>query len=51
MTLYINKYTFLINFFSMGVTTFPVTGTSCHATFNCMKRDIQTEFNKNISLL
>ena len=28
---------------------FPVTGASCHTTFNCMKSDIQTQLNKNIS--
>ena len=33
------------------VTTFPVTGASFHTTFNCMKSDIQTQLNKNISLL
>ena len=33
------------------MTTFPVTGASCHTTFNCMKNDIQTQLNKIISLL
>ena len=28
------------------VTTFPVTGASCHTTFNCMKSDIQTQLKK-----
>ena len=32
------------------MTTFPVTGASCHTTFNCMKSDIQTQLNKNISI-
>ena len=31
--------------------TFPVTGASCHTTFNRMKSDIQNQLNKNISLL
>ena len=26
--------------------TFPVTGTSCRTTFNCMKSEIQTQLNK-----
>ena len=33
------------------MTTFPVTGASCHTTFNSMKSDVQTQLNKNISLL
>ena len=33
------------------VTPFHVTGASCHTTFSCMKSDIQTQLNKNISLL
>ena len=33
------------------MTTFPVTGASCHTTFDCMKSDIQTQMNKNISLV
>ena len=33
------------------MTTFLITGASCHTTFNCMKSDIQTQSNKNISLL
>ena len=33
------------------MTTFPVTGASCHTTFKCMKSCIQTQFNINISLL
>ena len=28
------------------VTTFLVTGASCHTTFDCMKSDIQTQLNK-----
>ena len=36
---------------SSPVTTSLVTGASCHTTFNCMKSDIQTQLNKNISLL
>ena len=30
------------------MTTVPVTGASCHTTFNCMKSDIHTQLNKNI---
>ena len=30
--------------------TFPGTGASCYTTFDCMKSDIQTQLNKNISL-
>ena len=29
--------------------SFLVTGASCHTTFNCMKSDIQTQLNENIS--
>ena len=32
------------------MTTFPVTGASCHTTFNCMKSDLKTQLNNNISL-
>ena len=38
-------------YFFLCATTFPVTGASCHTPFNCMKNDIQTRLNKNISFL
>ena len=32
------------------MTTYTVTGASCHNSFDCMKSNIQTQLNKNISL-
>ena len=46
-----SRNTMVVNDHFIREGTFPLTGTSCHTTFNCMKSDMQTQLKQKYLLV